>query len=248
MVSSAYGFFNGKELSPLVEISRELRLMTGNIGPELPYSIAAGLQIEDPYSAILGLDDLILLLVELEYRGGIFLQLDKDFRISQVGWGYYPDCFAVYKELAKCTVLQILEFCLGISHKWKLLSDCVSLAVLISKSPFPVDTGVAGQYHLQAPRNAENHLWRNYLGSSEAVLHSSYGSSIKEARRRISRTLHNMVKLDRSIQYRTDYGRYCRFLLNDDLYRSLLDKSWESSSSKGSSVPQSDPVLSVSPQ
>lgn len=221
-VSFLYGIFNGIEFTEFIEVNCTLRFMTGDIGPEIGFTTGAAFHVplDDVKSGLQDLAKIEGILEDLKYRGFVRLGISEGFLITNISYGYFYGDFGLFCELCKNSVDEIIESALRPAIKLRFL-DTISVGCLVTQYPFPVPVNEnhISLSSLAAPKSAEKHLWRIYFSRyCESVLITSHGDSLQEARRRIRRTIDNMLRYNRNIQYRFDYGNRLNFLFSQDKY------------------------------
>jgi hypothetical protein len=229
--ASLYALFNGTKFSEFIEIAYSGRFMTGDIGPDIIFSHGAGIKckshIHEAFPALIKLREM---LTKLQYHGEVFCTISKDFIITDVRFGHNVWAFGMFSEICKSSVQDMLGFMFEQVEVCEL-HESICVANLITSAPFPSRSLTPKKIH--APKGAEKHLWRIPYGGSENVLAICHGSYLKEARKRIRRTIDNLLSFDNELQYRLDYGLRMEFVLNSDEYKKFEETNY--------SLPVSDP-------
>lgn len=218
-VTSVFALFNGKEFSEFLEVSSSEYFMTQNVGPKVGFTTGTGLRVgSEIYDAVPALARLRDFLTKSEYRGEVLIELADNYLITDIRIGHCFGHFALFSELAKCSVKDIVEFIFGGVSSCALY-DSIGVANLISLPPFP--SGSITPQMIHAPKGAEKHLWRFPKYNSEVILITCHGMFLQEARKRVRRTIENIQANAHDLQYRVDYGYNARFLFNDSTYERL---------------------------
>lgn len=221
MKSSFFSLFNGREFGDWLEVGFSGRFMTGNVGPNLGFIHGAGIRVQNLEEALPNLSIIQQTLVDMGYQGEVLLYVDDLFRVVSVQFGHYYAHWAMYGELCKSSSAEMLGYLFGTSQKCELY-ESVCVANLVTLYPFP-SLGLQVQ-GIHAPKNAEKHLWRVPFGSSEKVLVTVHGDNVHEARRRVRRTIENILQSSPDIQYRIDYGFGLDFVLAKEQYKKLCER------------------------
>lgn len=212
-----YSLFNGKEFAEFMEISYSDRFMTGDVGPEVGFShgvgIKCGTQIYEAFPSLIRLREM---LTKLDYHGEILLNVTPEYLVTNVWFGHCEWAFPLYSEISQNNVQDLLLFMFGKSIEIKLY-DSIAISTLVSLPPFPT-IGLSNKI-IHAPKGAEKHLWRFQTLGSEQLCIVCHGAYLREARKRIRRTLDNLVQFDSSLQYRIDYGLRMPFTFMADKYK-----------------------------
>ena len=227
-VSAIYALFNGESFSDWLEVSYSTRLMNNDVGPSSSYITGVGVTPEFPVTeAVKGLSELKQLLIDAGYRGEVYIGLSREFRITDLKFGHLYSFFAMFYELCKNKKKNgVIKFLLGEAEKCELL-DQIVVSNVVSQAPFPYLQAV-GQDDITIPMKSEasKHIWQIRNDSAKYVLVVAQGEYLLEARRRLRRTLYNMTKYDRDLQYRTDYGLRREFVISPAKYKKLAEKEW----------------------
>jgi len=219
-----YAAFNGEKFSDFVEISYSSRFMTHEVGPNVGFTSGVGCIVGDELSlACMELENLVNWLKGIKYHGMILIGMSSNFHITSLRWGYFAGPFALFREFFTNSVEHLLEFCAGVPHDLIPYDDVLTLCVLVTRYPYPVNLPNKNG-PISARKNAEPHLWRNLEGYNETVIASSRGSILYEARRRIMRSIKSMLEYDENLQYRTDFGLREKFILSQEFYEKRREK------------------------
>lgn len=206
--SSLYAFWNGQKFSDWMEVVFSTRFMSGNVGPEIGFSMGIALRVDcDIKLALPQMEEIENFLKETEYRGEVLLTITEDFRIVRMHFGHFYGHFGLYTELSRLGKVDgILEF-LGQLQKELVLGDALGIGNIVTVPPFPLNLPQIKSRAILAPQSAEKHLWRIRSQSNQIVLATVRGLSLLEAKRRMRRTMENMSSYNPDIQYRIDYGQ-----------------------------------------
>lgn len=216
--STLYGFFNGQQWSDILEVQYVTRLMNKDIGPRVGMTWGVG------YSAgkapveggIPCWGKIQTFLQDIGYVGEVMLEVTEDYQVCQLYLGHNPSFFALFCEISKSSIPQVVEFL--VQEKAELeLFPAITLGVLVSKLPFPLQIVKTENHKILAPANAEKHLWRFQLGYVEPVLATTHGAYLAQARSRIFITVKNLVRQEDSLMYRTDIAQGCKLLFSPDV-------------------------------
>jgi hypothetical protein len=211
--SQLFMLFNGTEFSDILEVSYSDRFMNNEVGPKLGFITGVGLKVPDDINdSVPQLRKLKEMLKLMNYRGEVAIGLSERFTVTGVHFGHLYGHWALFSEICKNSVQDMLDFIFGTFPKIEL-HDSLAIGNVVSQPPFPnVIDNVNGSIH--APKDAEKHLWRVILGGSlEIALVAIHGTYLGEARKRIRRTLNNMLRYSDTLQYRTDYGYNATFVV-----------------------------------
>lgn len=222
-VSTLYAMWNGEKFSDWMEVSHSERFMNGEVGPISGFSTGVGIKVVTDLEEALPTFHVITEFIKgMEYRGEIVIGVSEKFLPTSINFGHFYGHFGTFCEVCKEPVHNVLDFIFGELDTLDIHSY-VSVSNVVSVQPFPllIDNNAE---KIRAPNNAEKHLWRIQIPPIEFVLITCHGSNIFEARRRINRTLENMLKFSRDIQYRTDFGHNRKFLFCEEQYRELSRK------------------------
>jgi len=220
--SALFALFNGEKFSDWMEISQSRKFLNGNVGPDVIWGNGIGVKVNGDVNQIIpSIGNLQTILKEMNYRGEVYCEIAEDFQLTAVSFGHFYAHFAMFCELSRKGIEQVLDFIFGESTDCEL-KDLLCVSNLISHQPFPTiisnNTPV-----LIAPRNAEKHLWRHRVGGlCEVALITIVGNHIDQVRYRMKITIKNMRKAAEQIQFRTDYGYYGKFVIMMDRYSELL--------------------------
>ncbi len=217
--SSIYSLFNGEVFSDWLEVYFSTRLMTGEIGPSVGFTMGSGIKIqcniEEAFPQMIKIKSF---LKDIKYKGEVLCGITENFKICNITFGHFYGHFGMYMELLKSgTVKNALEFILGSRNTCELYENLV-LSNVISTQPYPLTLPNTSN-RILAPQSAEKHLWRIRNLTLEYVLVTIHGNSLQEAKRRMRRTLDNMSNYDSNLQYRIDYGRVPNFILVEDQFK-----------------------------
>lgn len=237
--SELFAIFNGENFSDFIEVSYSTKFMTYNIGPCVGFTCGTAIKVTTPIEeAIPQMKDLLNFLREIKYHGEISIGLSSNYCITGFAFQHFYGHFSMFCEMAVISPSEILSFMIG-EQKSCDLHDTCCVANLISKQPFPVPISSRVSPRIAAPKGAEKHLWRLPLGFAEPVIVTTHGSFLKEAQKRLQRTIYNMLSYDSDIQYRTDYGQQNKFVLCKDKYDIFkTNPFWKKEESKPSLVPE----------
>ncbi len=219
--SSFFALFNGTDFSDWLEVGFSTRFMTGNVGPVVGFAQGAGLRAEGVLDGVRGMDKVQRTLRDIGYRGQVLLYVNELFELTDVRFGHFYAHWGIFSELCKVSNGEMISFLLGDMPGCELY-DSVCVANLVSMMPFPSLSIQTQAIH--APKNAEKHLWRVPRGLGETVLITVHGDTVHEGRRRIRRTLDNMLQGNPDLQYRTDYGYGLGFTLARERYVKLCER------------------------
>ena len=219
-----YCLFNGENFSEILELSTSMRFMTGGIGPKIPFAQGVGLKCSNTvYEAFPAIIRLREMLGRLNYHGEVLCQITPDYTISRAMFGHTYWAFAMFAEICKNSVQDMLEFMFGKIPTCELF-DSICVGNLVSQSPFP-NIGLVN-HMIHAPKGAEKHLWRVPRQGGEFAIITCHGGYLKEARKRIRRTLDNLVGFNDELQYRIDYGLRMSFVLEVKRYKELEEQTF----------------------
>lgn len=216
--SEIFALFNGERFSDFIEVGYTRRFMTYNIGPIIGFVCGVGIKISVPLEeAVPQFKSLIKFLQEIHYIGEISIGLDDSYCITGFSCQHFYGHFAMYSEMCEAGTTELIKYILGDNDSCNIHDTCC-VANLVSKQPFPCMIMTTTSPRISAPKSAEKHLWRMSLGYVEPVLITTHGSYLREAQKRIQRTIDNMITYDPDIQFRTDYGMKAAFVLSKDKY------------------------------
>ncbi|MDB4261298.1 hypothetical protein N9878_00385 [bacterium] len=219
-VSYLYLVLSPTSNSDVMELQISSRFMTGNVGAEIGFVQGTGLSCgPEVYEAFPNLEELIDALHVIQYCGELLLGVTRDFQICRMAVGHCTGAWSLFTELAQQSPQDTLEFCFGKRKKCLLHEDRVAVSTLLSYPPYPYTD--RSSFSVLAPCIAERHLYRFNVGACELAFVAAGGGSVAEARRRVRRTIRNCEKYNPEIQYRVDYGKFCKFLFNEEKYRSI---------------------------
>lgn len=222
--STLYTLFNGEAFSDFLEVNFSGKFMTGNIGPDLGFVHGVGIKCDSNiYDAFPVLIKFREAFNKLQYRGEILFAISSDYRITGVKFGHSHAHFCLYAELCQNTVQDCLEYLFGKVNKITL-HESIAVANLVTLSPYPSRSLNTQTIH--APKGAEKHLWRSQYGNGETVLVVCHGGYLNEARKRIRRTIENMLAFNPELQYRLDYGLRMGFVFNGDKYKAFEEATY----------------------
>ena len=236
-VSSLFAFFNGENFSEWAEISFSQKFMSGNVGPEVGFTTGVGFRVAyDVLEAVPSIPKLKEVLRNLNYRGEVLCSVAENFTLTGVAFGHFYGHFAVFSEISRNSVQEILDFVFGKFPECKLYNSCC-VANLVSQPPFPLIIPNSAS-PLHAPRSAEKHLWRIMINNLvETVLITTRGMSLSEARRRLRRTVENMLHYNSTLQYRNDYGFNLNFVLSAKKYEDAKTSNWKKPTNQPTNQP-----------
>jgi len=227
-ISALYSLFNGETFSDWLEVSYSCRFMNNDVGPKTSFTTGVGLKPEFAVEeAVKGMAGLKQLLKDCNYKGEVYVGISKEFKICNLKFGHIYSCFAMFYEVCKHKKKDgVLRFLLGESDECGLTEHIV-ISNVVSKAPYPYARRGAEDISIPTRSDASKHIWRVNNESAKYVLVLAQGDYLLEARRRIRRTLTNMTKYDRDLQYRTDYGLRREFVLGQERYKKLAERDWE---------------------
>lgn len=225
--STIYGMFNGENFSDFMEISFSNKFMTGEIGPNVGFSLGTGIKIqeniEDVFPQIVKIKNFLR---DIKYRGEVLCGITKNFKISSISFGHFYGHFGMFMEVLKTgTCKNALEFILGTRNTCELYDNLV-IGNVVSVQPYPL-TLPNSNIRIMAPQSAEKHLWRIKNLTLEFVLITIHGNSLQETKRRMRRTLENMTNYEPNLQYRIDYGRTPHFVLVEEQFQKFAERVYE---------------------
>lgn len=231
-----YMLFNGETFSDIMELSISTRFMTGGVGPRIPFAQGVGLHTESTtaYEAFPSLLRLRDMLHSLEYHGEVLCLINKDFMITNAIFGHCYWAFGMFSEICKNTTQDMLEFMFG-KLKTCELYESICIGNLVSQVPYPMNGINCPVIH--APKGAEKHLWRVPRQGGEYLIITCHGAYSREARKRIRRTLDNLVLFNDELQFRVDYGLRMSMTLEDKRLKELEEQNFKTPAT-------SDPVVS----
>ncbi len=227
-VSTLYALFNGKNFSDWLEVSFSRRFMNKDVGTQAGFITGAGLVADESiFDAVRGLRALRDFLSKAGYKGEVSVGVSKDLTICSLRFGHFYSYFAMFYEI--CTNKSndgVLKFLMGESGECKLL-DRIVVANVVSKAPFPYMVKL-DQPDISVPTMSDygKHIWCVKNATSKYLLVVANGEFLEEARRRLRRILYGLVKYDRDLQYRTDFGLRRKFAINQEKYNVLEKKSF----------------------
>jgi len=207
-----YGMWNGKELSPLVEICNKAKMMSGDVGLNIGY--ATGAAIKCPKNKVPRLDYIVELMKFFEYKGEFTIGI-TDGNATAIRFGHEPPFMSMYLELTGGNADRIVEF--FVLQKDLRLFDTVAISVLITRFPFPVNTQDEKYEPIKVDSKIGKHIYEERTGNDHRVIATAYGDTLREARRRVERTLTLLVYNEPTLQYRNDVGRNITFRLVEDI-------------------------------
>lgn len=227
-----FSLFNGNKFSDWLEVSYSEKFMNYEVGASIGFTMGAGFRVPDAMPDILpAVSKLGKFLQELNYHGEITLAIASDFSICDIMFGHNYGAFGLFTEISKfnstsadLVVPCILEFMLGHRDVCELF-DAGAVANIVSLPPFPFAVARDPRL-LSAPSTAEKHIWRLKRVNMDYALITVYGSYMGEARKRLRRTLDNMVSYNEDLQYRTDYGFSLNFVIMQEHYNKFLDSPY----------------------
>lgn len=216
------GWFNGEQWVTPFNISfNYCRLMDGDKGVLTPsmgeamFTFQQGKIIE---STLLPLTKLFR---ETRYIGpfSLILTLDKE-KLFLIDLNPHIRRFSL-SLLSECTKgpLEIVLFNLlnsNLSH-WPMSSSGISVKLSVSPYPYLMDKVPSSFSYLNYPKEAEKHIYLYSPGGNlkgELGWIAAHGSSIREARRRVYRTINKAI-LSPEVQYRTDISTGIETLKNN---------------------------------
>ncbi len=219
-VTYLYGFMSKERLGDLLEMTYSTRFLAGEIGSQLGFVQGTGLACSsDTKMAVRQLTEVEGMLQSMKYRGEILLGVTRDYQICSLQFGHFTGGFALFTELATANPQAFYEWCLGEEEEPHLYEQSVSVCTLLSYPPFPYNTEVG--FSIKAPSGAERHLYRMSIDRCEVAYSATWGKDIFEAMRRCRKTIDNCRAYNKEIQYRIDFGRRQKFLLNQEKWLSL---------------------------
>ena len=218
-VSYIYGLFNGEIHSPVIEVALKTKMMSGDIGVDVPFSNGVGVvPAFKPEEAFVGFPKVMKFLKDIQYHGEFLIPIGEEFRVCGLYLGHHFGAFAMYDELLKSDTQTMLEFMSGVVDKLELWDNIV-LAGLVSLPPWPF-----GAYtgRIKAPVTAEKHIHRVGCLGSEVCVVITHGLNISQAKRRLFRTYFNMIKHCPTIQYRNDIGFLIKFQGSQEKFEQFI--------------------------
>lgn len=216
-----YTFFNGENFGDIIEIAHKTHFMSHDAGPAIGYVQGAAMPCSpDIFAAFPALTQLQNGLVGLHYRGEVSFGITKNFEICNIAFGHFMGGFSLYSEMSTQTAQSNIEFCFGETDVCKVHEKCIAFNTLLSIHPFPSKVKVNTK--VQAPAGAEKHLYKQwYTPEQEVALVSCWGITSTEARSRVYRVINSCKQYTPDLQYRSDIGRNCRFVFNQENYLAL---------------------------
>ncbi len=218
------GWFTGEHWSNLFSLTLStLRLMDDNRGVVTPGMGSVQLTLKEGKLTTSLLSPFTELLQKVSYIGPISLKavLKEDtIYLKEVHPTYNYDNLPLTCELLKEPLFTFLyQLSNDQTHTAPLWESTYSLSVRLSLSPWPL----SGDYStlkslevLSTPKEAKSHVWLRDVFKEDEVekvagvdgtlaFVTARGSSIREAQRRVYRTVSNIV-LSKDVQYRSDIG------------------------------------------
>lgn len=218
------GFFTGEHWSNLFTLSlNTLRLMDGDRGVVTPGMGGVSMILKEGKLTTLLLNPFTELLQKVSYTGpfsiGALLKEDQAY-LKGVYPYYNYNTLPQTCELLKESLFTLLyQLTLDQAHKIPVWDSTYSLSVRLSLSPWPLNadySSLKGQEVLNTPKEAKPHVWlRDVMKEDEIekvagvdgtlAFVTARGGSIREAQRRVYRTINNIV-MSKDVQYRSDVG------------------------------------------
>ena len=184
------------------------RMLNGDKGPIMPWTAMGGV-------GVCAFNDRLPKAVQerigflLDNMSGLFtfiIEVGKDdFSISDQ-WIYYLDHFGNHLFWSSCYNLQMQSEGLGVSVEDLYMNAAVPRFKVRPVSKVGIDVAVTNCSEESVDINPEalKHSWR-YTPEARTVNITAWGSSLREAKRRVYRTIDAIVKTPDPI-YRTDIG------------------------------------------
>lgn len=218
-----YGWFNKQSFSYVSHSLVASKFLDGNRGPKTECSGAVTFRGESDRLTTIALSPFEELLTKVDYTGpfGVEVVLNNDsFLYDNVYAKFVYDVFPTSFELVKGNLFDFLwKFFLNeeISH----MSNEYALSARLSCPPYPYKWGekIDCSPFVEIPIPARNHVW---LDGHDGIIGciTARGTTINEARRRVYRTIKNIVQSD-VVQYRQDIGQNM-----DEQVKQLKDWGW----------------------
>lgn len=237
--SSFFSLFSGTRFSDWLEVSYSGRFMAGEVGCMVGFSTGTGLRVnQNILEAFPSLVKLQEFLSKIEYHGEVLVHVSDRFTLVGVQFGHFYGHFSMFAEVSKVSVQDLLTFMLGQNPASVEVHDSIVVSSLVSQFPFPCPAS-GTILSLSAPKNAEKHLWRMpvLLLNQEVVLVTVHGLYLGEARKRLRRTIENMLAYNDFLQYRNDYGLHTKFLLEQGRYEGLCTSPFQQKKEDSMKVP-----------
>ena len=213
-----YGFVSPTGVSDLMEMTVCNRLMVGGVGPRCGLVQGTALSCSpEVYQAFPQLAGIFDMLHQIQYCGEISIGITRTFEICTINFGHCLGGFALFTEMAKQRPQLTYEFAFGKHDRCELYDERISITTLMSYPNYPYDNSVP--FQVMGPNQAERHMYRTTSGACELAYAAASGEQLFEARRRIRRTLQNCRSYNDDLQYRTDAGKFQKFVFNVDKYK-----------------------------
>jgi hypothetical protein len=226
------GWFTGQHWSSLVTLRLDdERLMDGDRGVKTSSMGSTMITLREGKLFETFLQPFTELLQKVSYTGPfsleVFLKEDKAW-LGFFHPHYQYDHLPLTCELLREPLFTFLyQSTLDQNYKPQVSQD-VALSVRLSLSPWPLEVDCShlqGRADLEVPKEARSHVWLRdiYRNGDKEELAAGYeeeltagcdgvlafitahGSDVNEARRRVYRTINNIVKT-KDVQYRSDIG------------------------------------------
>jgi hypothetical protein len=129
-------------------------------------------------------------------------------------------------NMLECFKLGFGDFLFNIEEREELaLKGTMAMATMLSSPPFPYEMVTNKNGFLDVDKEAGKHFYQSLPGSSVLGFVTARGVDVTEARRRVYRTIGNIVK-SQDVQYREDIGKSKAFYF-DSISETLEKWRWK---------------------
>ncbi len=218
------GWFTGEHWSNLFTLTfNTLRLMDGDRGVVTPGMGGVSMILKEGKLTSQLLSPFAELLQKVSYSGPFSVEVcltEEQVYLKQVNPAYNYDNLPLTCELLKEPFFTFLyQLNLDQERKVQVWDSTYSLSVRLSLNPWPLNADCSllkGREVLNTPKEAKPHVWLCDVMKEDEVekvagcdgtlaFVTARGSSIREAQRRVYRTVSNIVQ-SKDVQYRSDIG------------------------------------------
>ena len=225
--TSIYYPYDGEFGYSPIEISVERRMMSGDIGVQIPFATGAALPVGNDFDAKPMLDKVNKVASDLGYLGEITIGVSEKREITGFAFGHHPYFFPMYCATNDIMPEQLLGLCVGdAEHKGG--PDRLTVAITFHKFPYPM--AVDGNYQrVRIPSGMREYAWEVRHDDSVCyLLVSSHGDgdmpALSACRRSLYRMTNTIRRVDPDIQYRTDAGYGMKFLTCQERFEKMSRK------------------------